>query len=332
MSRELQLPKNVDRYLATLSKLYATEGERQLQEILVNAQVRVDEGYHYDNWNGGTYGHALFLTLPEPLYLRSMKKKAEIQKRIAADINKFHNFENESIDEVFLEMEAAEHRNWRKDSGVLITGKRVVLPDATKRIWGDSGYRVFLSHKSKVKTETSKLKESLQLFGVSAFVAHKDIRPTKEWRDEIENALATMDALVALMTDGFHDSDWTDQEIGYAFGRGVPIIALRMGTDPYGFIGKFQALSCEWADAPAELVKVLVQNERMLNFYVQAVRDCPGWLDGIELAKILPAIETLSDAQADLLIEAYNESDEVSGSWGFNGAKPEMDPKIRTSG
>ena len=56
MSKDLQLPKNIDRYLATLSKLYATEGERQLQEILVNAQVRVDEGYHYDNWNGGTYG------------------------------------------------------------------------------------------------------------------------------------------------------------------------------------------------------------------------------------------------------------------------------------
>jgi hypothetical protein len=322
MSAKYELPKNTERYLATLSKLYASEGERKLQEILVNAQVRIHEAWTSDNWNGGTYGHALFLAIPESLFLRSVKTRADIQKRICADINKLHNFQNESIDEVFLEMEAAEHRNWRKDSGVLLTGKRVVLPDATKRIWGDPGYRVFLTHKSKVKAKASKLKDSLRTFGISAFVAHKDIRPTKEWRDEIENALSTMDALVALMTDGFHESEWTDQEIGYAFGRGVPIIAVRLGVDPYGFIGKFQALSCTWKEASVEIVKLLVQNERMLNFYLQAVRDCTGWIEGNYLAEVLPAMETLSDKQADLLIEAYNESDEVRGSWGFNGTRP----------
>jgi hypothetical protein len=50
-----------------------------------------------------------------------------------------------------------------------------------------------------------------------------------------------MDGFVALLTTEFHDSDWTDQEVGYALARRVPIISVRMGRDPYGFLGKFQA-------------------------------------------------------------------------------------------
>jgi len=43
MSTEVQfvLPKAIEHHLATLSKLYEREGERQKQAIIVNAQVRV---------------------------------------------------------------------------------------------------------------------------------------------------------------------------------------------------------------------------------------------------------------------------------------------------
>lgn len=318
------LPKGIERYLAALSKVYGKDGERQLQKIIVNSQVRVHEAWSSDNWNGGTYGHAVYLVMPESLFLAVVKTKDEVQKRIKLDLNEIHNVQNEFIEEVFLEMEVAEDRNWRKESGLLVAGKRVVLPDATKRIWGETGFRVFLTHKATVKKETSELKEGLQTLGVSSFVAHKDIHPTKEWQEEIENALATMEALVALMTEDFHDSDWTDQEVGFAFGRGVPIISVRLGKDPYGFIGKFQALSCTWKEAPAEIVKLLVKRERMLNCYIEAVENCTGWNDGNDLATILPAIDTLSNKQADRLIEAYNENNEVGGSFGFNGTKPRL--------
>ena len=61
-------------------------------------------------------------------------------------------------------------------------------------------------------------------------------------RYEIEKALFSMHALLPLLTDGFHDSNWTDQEIGIAVGRGVPVISVKLGTDPYGFIAKYQAV------------------------------------------------------------------------------------------
>jgi len=68
-------------------------------------------------------------------------------------------------------------------------------------------YRVFLSHKSGVKKEAAWVSEGLKPFGVSAFVAHENIHPTKEWQTRSENALASMDAFVALLTSKFHDSD-----------------------------------------------------------------------------------------------------------------------------
>jgi hypothetical protein len=136
-------------------------------------------------------------------------------------------------------------------SKVPIVSRRVLVDGASQqRIWGEAGYRVFLSHKTSVKRETAALKERLQPFGISCFVAHEDIRPTKAWQDEIVNALTTMDAFVALLTDDFHRSLWTDQEVGFALGRNVPIISVKLGKNPYGFIGKFQALSCDWKGAP----------------------------------------------------------------------------------
>ena len=51
-----------------------------------------------------------------------------------------------------------------------------------------------------------------------------------------------MDGLVALLAPGFKESNWCDQEVGVAIGRKLPILAIRQGLDPYGFIGKYQAL------------------------------------------------------------------------------------------
>lgn len=251
--------------------------------------------------------------------MTAIKQKDEVQKQIKEDLNRVHNIQNEFIEEVFLEMEVAEDSEWRKESGLLVAGKRVVPIDATRRIWGDQGFRLFLSHKSEVKKDSAELKDRLSIFGISCFVAHEDIHPTKAWQDEIENALASMDAFVALMTQNFHDSDWTDQEVGFAIARGVPIIAVRLGMDPYGFIGKFQALSSTWPTVAEDLVKVLIKNDRMFSAYVQALRKCTSWDSGNTMAKALPGIEKLSNLQIDDLATAYNENSELRGSFGFNG-------------
>jgi len=104
-------------------------------------------------------------------------------------------------------------------------------------------FRLFISHIAKDKDKATRLKDCLFPYAISGFVAHEDIHPTLEWQKEIERALLTMDAFLAIHTPGFRDSFWTQQEIGFAVGRGVKIVSFKMGEDPTGFISKHQALA-----------------------------------------------------------------------------------------
>ena len=79
-------------------------------------------------------------------------------------------------------------------------------------------------------------------YHIDSFVAHEDINPTLSWQTEIERALNVMDAFLAIHTVGFSNSVWTQQEVGFAVGKRVKIISVKMGEDPKGFISKKQAL------------------------------------------------------------------------------------------
>ncbi len=68
------------------------------------------------------------------------------------------------------------------------------------RSWSEGMFRLFLSHLAQHKVGVSKLKLELKQLGIEAFVAHEDIEPRLEWRDEIEVSLRSMHALAALIT------------------------------------------------------------------------------------------------------------------------------------
>jgi len=112
------------------------------------------------------------------------------------------------------------------------------------RNWKNTAlFRLFISHISKHKDKATRLKGCLAPYAISGFVAHEDIHPTLEWQREIERALYAMDAFIAIHTPGFSASFWTQQEVGFAVGRGVKIISFKMGEDPTGFISKHQVLA-----------------------------------------------------------------------------------------
>jgi hypothetical protein len=70
------LPTEIERYLAAVSNIYAQEGARDLQQIIVNAQVQVIEDWTSDNWNGGTFGHAIYLRIADRDYSRHRAQAA----------------------------------------------------------------------------------------------------------------------------------------------------------------------------------------------------------------------------------------------------------------
>lgn len=125
---------------------------------------------------------------------------------------------------------------------VEVPGPARVSSRAPRNWQGSSDFRLFISHISKDKDKATRLKACLAPYGISGFVAHEDIEPTLEWQNEIERALYSMHAFIAIHTKGFSQSVWTQQEVGFAVARGVKIISLKIGEDPTGFISKQQAL------------------------------------------------------------------------------------------
>ena len=77
---KFELPNNIERYLAVISKLYAQDGKKLLQEIVVNSQIRVYEKWSDDSWDGGAFGHAIYFYVPEAIFLKAVKQKDSLQK------------------------------------------------------------------------------------------------------------------------------------------------------------------------------------------------------------------------------------------------------------
>lgn len=201
--------------------------------------------------------------------------------------------------------------------------EEVPKPGIDPPFWRKRMFRLFISHLSAEKVLAAQLQEALLAYGISGFVAHNDIAPTLEWQTQIETALATADSLVALLHPSFHASNWTDQEIGFAMGRGLPVFSVRFGQDPYGFIGRFQgfvgggktpeALARELFDAYRKNKQSQKRmGEVLLNLFEDsssfvAAKERIGYLEQLEVWDIsfVPRLEATAEANS-----------QISGSWG----------------
>jgi hypothetical protein len=171
---------------------------------------------------------------------------------------------------------------------------------------------------SRIKPSAARLKAALKSFGVDAFVAHEDIEPTQEWALEIELALRSMHALCAVVTPDFHTSLWCDQEVGFALGRPVPVLTVRSGADPYGLMGKAQAIpGADNADAMAERVfSVLMKLEScktlLMGGLVTALESADTYATARQVAKRIAGVQQcLSHDQILRMLQAAKSNSQV---------------------
>lgn len=247
MASNFDLPSKLEKFLGVTVELCKRNGEKDIVRVIVNSDYVVTEEWTFDNWNGGTYGHAITFQVPAEIYYQVFDDLEKVAENIGERLNKLSNVPNEHIAAVFLELKDDPIlERWREKSGELILNNSSLLKTGEihlDKLWHPGFLRMFITHKSEIKEQAVFIKGVFESYGVSCFVAHEDIEPTRDWQEEIEKALHSMDVQLALMTSGFANSNWTDQEIGVAIGRGVPIISIRLGMDPYGFIGKYQGVA-----------------------------------------------------------------------------------------
>lgn len=231
---ESTFPQPVAEVVSTLVELFRYQARRELVGLLENSHAHFDET-HFDNWNGGTTTWALRLEIPVHIFASVEPRLSSIEKEIGEKLTYLNRlYPNDPLGEVTISPIAA---------GASPLGQRMAPSELeVRRLWRDGQFRLFLSHVSSHKVMAAALKDALELRGIHAFVAHEDIEPSLEWQGEIELALRSMHALAALITPDFHASKWTDQEMGWALGRGVLVVPLRLGVEPYGLVAKIQGV------------------------------------------------------------------------------------------
>ena len=202
-----------------------------------------------------------------------------------------------------------------------------------QQLWGEGAVRAFISHTHAHRVMARGLKDALTDCRVASFVAHEDIVPLAEWQDEILKALRSMDVLIALISEDFHKSEWTDQEIGAALGRNLPILPIRIGADPRGFISRYQGMDGQskrkfnprgrnpgkHEPLALDIMEKLVAVEKTRFFTVDAivesVRSAHSFHRANRLSNIIPRPSDFSDIQGSQLIEAYNANYNANGAW-----------------
>lgn len=149
-----------------------------------------------------------------------------------------------------------------------------LFESGTYQGWRNGYFRMFISHITSRKKQASNLKNALEEYGITSFVAHEDINPTKEWQKEIQKALNSMDCMAAMLYDGFHQSNWCDQEVGIALGRNITVLPLLPDSDPYGFLGEYQGIKIKgmYPEALAkEIFKILCDNTNTRSKYLSCL-------------------------------------------------------------
>ena len=140
--------------------------------------------------------------------------------------------------------------------------------------WRNGYFRMFISHITSKKQQVSNLKNALEEYGITSFVAHEDINPTREWQKEIQRALNSMDCMSAMLYNGFHESNWCDQEVGIALGRSITVLPLILDHDPYGFLGEYQGVKIKGmhpVDLAKDIFTILCENPNTRNKYLSCL-------------------------------------------------------------
>lgn len=88
--------------------------------------------------------------------------------------------------------------------------------------------QIFLSHSSKDADVALRICEQLEKNGTKCFIAPRDIRPGKEYAEEIINGIDESAAVVLLMSEAANRSPHVLREVEHAVSGGTPILVYKL--------------------------------------------------------------------------------------------------------
>ena len=314
MASSFLIPKNVPLYLRRIISEYKRGDMEEIAEVIQRARPLVREDCDEENWDD-SHGHELILFLAEDWMKQiPLDDQSSIERRLTDDLNTaVLSISGEHFWNVRFDYQDDQEKSGT--SGLIWTRN----PKDEERIWGSEPIRLFISHRDSVKAQVNELASSLRDYGISAFVAHDVIEPDEDWQKEIEIALQSMEAMLVYISGEFFNSVWTNQEIGYALARQVPVISIKFGqNDPAGFIRHKQAIRGNLQNAKANAQKVyetlqkkVPQLPRYRKWLVDEFVNAGSFNAAGRAFELLKDITDIQREEVLLLVDAFNSNNQL---------------------
>lgn len=100
----------------------------------------------------------------------------------------------------------------------------------TGKVTSSKKYVFFISHSTKdVMGDVGEVCNILEKCRIRSFVADRDAPLGEPLPEKIKKAIEESELFLVFLTKNSKKSLWVNQEIGYALGKGIPIIPLKKG-------------------------------------------------------------------------------------------------------
>ncbi|PTC00578.1 hypothetical protein C9975_06730 [Thalassospira xiamenensis] len=319
MKSKYFLPSKINIYLKRIAIEYQAMGRDLHARVINSSRIFVLEATSYDNWNGGVTGHDVILYLPLEIFGEvTLTRKVEFEADFLSKLELFcKSIESEHINAVRFEDEDQNDPHFQNSMSI---NERPQINPNSLSIWEPDHVRLFISHRDNHKASANALAKSLEEYGISSFVAHDTIEPMSTWQREIVKGLETMEIMLVFLTEDFHESVWTNQEVGFALGCNIPVISLKIGeTDPKGFIGERQALknnpnstSQTAHDIYRLIAEKLGNKHRLQTALIKAFCSSPDFSETKKrFVRMNRVISELSDDEVASITKAFRENSQL---------------------
>ena len=109
--------------------------------------------------------------------------------------------------------------------------------------------QIFLSHSSKDAAIAGQICEQLEKNGIKCFIAPRDIRPGKEYAEEIINGIDNSSAMVLLMSQNANGSPHVLREVEHAVSGGTPILVYKIEEVALSKSMEYFLMTHQWVSA-----------------------------------------------------------------------------------
>jgi hypothetical protein len=307
--------------LKALSEYFQHAGHREIGALLNACTAKIVVDPHNSGYDDGV-PYVLLIEVPPKLFGEHEAKLEEAEKFIEKGVSSIAS----GTPNQYL------HRSRFVLQTITPELEQPVRQEDEARFWKPGMFRLFLSHSARDRRAVTKLKDQLVQYGVDGFVAHKDIGVTRQWQTEIMFGLRSMHGLVLLVTPQARSSEWVNQEIGFALGRGVQVISVKLESlhpiedgpaivDPPAFAGSEQAHESSFDDPEVlarEVVGVLLSTAKtastMRKALIHSLIHARNFAESKACFKMVKGLPNITAAEADRLKAAFANT-QVTNTW-----------------